>query len=89
MSETHLAIIARLSFRFAKTMPQTPHEYTVRTPETEAAYVAIYDAIQRDGVDERYNGRKKKYLYPGALRGNGLLHENGKTCTKMPLSTGS
>ncbi len=58
-------IIARLSFRLAKTMPQTPHEYTVRAPETEVDYVALYDAIQRDGVAERYGGRKKKYLYPG------------------------
>jgi hypothetical protein len=60
-----LAIIGRLSFRVAKTLPHIPHEYTVRSPETEADYVALFEAIQRDGVFERYAGRKKKYLYPG------------------------
>jgi hypothetical protein len=60
-----LSIIPRLSFRFAKTMPQTPHEYTVRSEATEEDYVALYHTVTQDGVDERYNGRKKKYLYPG------------------------
>ena len=60
-----LAIIARLPFRFAETMPQTPHEYTVRQPETEADYVALFDAIRQHGVDERYGGSERKYLYPG------------------------
>jgi hypothetical protein len=30
------AMIAALSFREAKTMPESPHEYVVRTPENEA-----------------------------------------------------
>jgi hypothetical protein len=64
MNET-LAAIANLSFRAAKTMPHIPHEYTVRSPETEPAYVALFAAIQERGVFERYEGRKKKYLYPG------------------------
>ena len=46
-------------------MPFIPHEYTVRSPETEADYVALFNAIQADGVFERYKGRKKRYLYPG------------------------
>jgi hypothetical protein len=29
--------ITALSFRVAKTMPECPHEYVVRTPENEAA----------------------------------------------------
>lgn len=60
-----LSIIGQLPFRVAKTMPHIPHEYTVRSAETEELYVALYNAIQSDGVYERYNGRKKKYLYPG------------------------
>jgi hypothetical protein len=61
----HLVIIGRLPFRVAKTMPHIPHEYAERSQETEAAYVALFNAIQNDGVVERYKGRKKKYLYPG------------------------
>jgi hypothetical protein len=41
------------------------HEYTVRSPETEADYVLLFEAIQRNGVFERWKGRKKRYLYPG------------------------
>jgi hypothetical protein len=67
LGQHHLEIISRLSWRFAKTMPETPHEYTVRgKPEgNEADYEALYHDIQQIGVDERHNGRKKKYLYPG------------------------
>jgi hypothetical protein len=60
-----LAIIGQLPFRFAKTMPHIPHEYTVRSPETEEAYVTLFNAIMTDGVYEYYKGRRKKYLYPG------------------------
>ena len=60
-----LVIIGRLPFRLAKTMPHIPHEYTVRSPETEPDYVALFNAIMVDGVYERYKGRRKKYLYPG------------------------
>ncbi len=60
-------IIGQLSFRAATTMPQIPHEYTVRgrPPGNERLYVALFNAIQQHGRDERYNRRKKKYLYPG------------------------
>jgi integrase len=67
-NENALSIISRLNFRFAKTMPQTPHEYTVREPEdeaTEADYIALFNTILADGIDERYGRGKKKYLYPG------------------------
>ena len=60
-----LAAITNLSFRFAKTMPHIPHEYTVRSPETEEAYVPLFNAIMADGVFEFYNGRTKRYRYPG------------------------
>lgn len=63
-------VIARLSFRFAKTMPDQPHEYTVRGPETEADYVTLAQAILDHGERERYvsaRGRAywNRYLYPG------------------------
>ena len=60
-----LIIIGRLAFRVAKTMPRIPHEYTVRSVATEADYVTLFNAITRDGHPECYNGRKRKYLYPG------------------------
>jgi len=44
--------IARVSWRFAKTMPQWPHEYTVRAwrPELEGEFVAFVALIRRDGT---------------------------------------
>jgi hypothetical protein len=48
------AVIARLSFRVAKTMPEIGHEYTVRSPETEADFVALFNAIQQHGIYERW-----------------------------------
>jgi len=59
------AVIESLSFRFARTMPEIPHEYVVRGPENEAAYVALFNAIMEHGVYERWAGRHKRYLYPG------------------------
>jgi hypothetical protein len=63
-----LAVIARLSWRAARPQPWGLHEYTVRSPETEAEFVLLFEAIQRDGVVERWRGRKKKYLHPGDNR---------------------
>ena len=59
------AVIGSLTFRFAKTMPEIPHEYVVCSPDNEAAYVALFSAIMEDGVYERWAGRYKRYLYPG------------------------
>lgn len=42
--------IAALSFRVAKTMPECPHEYVVRTPENEADYVALFNLIVERGA---------------------------------------
>jgi len=45
--------------------PKFPHEYVVRSPDSEAAYVALFNAIMEHGVCERWAGRDKRYLYPG------------------------
>jgi len=58
-------VIESLSFRVARTMPEIPHEYIVRSPDNEAAYVALFNAIMEHGVCERWAGRYKRYLYPG------------------------
>src|SRR5262245_17415025 len=53
MTDEILAVIGRLSFRVAKTMPQIPHQYTVRQEAAaEADYVALHRAIREDGVIE-------------------------------------
>jgi hypothetical protein len=57
--------ITALTFRVAKTMPEAPHEYVVRTPENEAAYVALFNLIVEHGVQERWGRRKYQYFYPG------------------------
>jgi hypothetical protein len=61
-----LAVIGRLSFQFAHTMADLPHEYTVRRKaQDDADYVALYEAIMAHGVLERWRGKKARYLYPG------------------------
>src|SRR4051794_17718164 len=58
------AVINSLSFRFARTMPEIPHEYVVRSPDNEAAYVALFTAIMGHGVYERWAGRRRDTIRP-------------------------
>jgi hypothetical protein len=59
-----LEAIARLDFVFAKTMPELPHEYTVRRrARDDADYVALYFAVMYDGRLE-YWGKDGKKFYP-------------------------
>jgi hypothetical protein len=55
----------RLTFKFAKTMPQIPHFYTVRTAENEADFVALFHTIRQNGLDERWGRRTFRYWYAG------------------------
>jgi hypothetical protein len=57
------ALIGRLVFVFAKTMPEHPHEYVVRTAENEADYVTLAQAILDHGLRERYVPEKPKRPY--------------------------
>jgi hypothetical protein len=61
--------IAALSFREAKTMPESPHEYVVRTPENEAAYVALFNLIVEQGVHEKW-GRYRISIGTLVMAGN-------------------
>lgn len=64
--ELILAAIRRLDFVFAKTMPDLPHEYTMRRKARDLAdYVLLFEAIHEHGVRERWRGRADPYLYPG------------------------
>jgi hypothetical protein len=44
--------IAEVRWQFAKTMPQWPHEYTVRKwrPDREREFFAFVELIRRDGI---------------------------------------
>ena len=53
--------LARLAFKFAKSMPEAPHEYVVRTAENEDAYVELFHTIHREGEFQRFQGRRYKY----------------------------
>ena len=57
--------LSRLEFRFAKTMPETPHWYVVRSTANEADYVALFHVIQEKGVPEKFGARRYRYWYPG------------------------
>jgi hypothetical protein len=54
-----------LPFRFAKTMPEVPHWYIMRSPEIEAVYVRLFHAIHQHGYTGTFRGRKNKYLELG------------------------
>ncbi len=57
-------IIVRLAWRPARTMPQIPHEYTVREEaRDEADYWVLHQVIARHGMIERWHGGK---VYGGA-----------------------
>lgn len=61
-----LAVIDRLDWTFAKTMPENPHEYTIRDKARDPAdFARLYAAIEEHGSWERWNGRRYRYLYPG------------------------
>ena len=54
-----------LRFRFAKTMPEIPHEYVVRSPENETDYAELFDIIRREGRIEKWRGQPYRYWYRG------------------------
>ena len=59
------ALIERLVFVFAKTMPENPHEYVVRASENEVDYARLYNAVKDHGRSEKWGRRRYLYLYPG------------------------
>lgn len=63
-----LAVIGRLKFVFARTMPENPHEYTIRAKDDEAAaavFGRLYTWIGELGRVERWGKNRYRYLYPG------------------------
>jgi hypothetical protein len=57
-----------LKFQFAKTMPDIPHFYVVRSPDNEADYVKLFTLIGEQGVWGEFQGRRYQYLYLGGWK---------------------
>ena len=55
-----------LSWTFAKTMPECPHEYIVRGKTAdEETYFAMYRAIEAHGEWREWYDNKYQYYHPG------------------------
>jgi hypothetical protein len=57
--------ISALSFRFAKTMKDAPHEYVIRSQENAEAYTELFKLIGENAVPEEWRGRTYGYWYAG------------------------
>ncbi len=58
------AVLERAEWRFAKTMPENPHWYTLRKAWTDdGAFVEAVEFIRRHGVVERYPDPEKGRKY--------------------------
>jgi integrase len=58
-----------LKFKFAKTMPDSPHFYVVRDAQNNIEYEQLFARITQEGVWEEWqDGRQYKYLSLGSWR---------------------
>ena len=57
--------IESVRWQFAKTMPECPHEYTVKhwRPDKYADYEWFAKMIYKHGKDEMFGSKKYRYLY--------------------------
>ena len=70
-----LPVIDRLRFRFARSMPQIPHEYTLRLETgNDDDYVALYDAVMQSEIVAAWQGTKGTVKNQKPLR---YLHAGG------------
>jgi uncharacterized protein YjlB len=57
---------ASLTWTYAKTMPQNPHEYIVRGKTAdEDTYCAMFRTIEERGEWGSWNDEKYQYFHPG------------------------
>jgi hypothetical protein len=60
--------IGQVRWQFAKTMPQWPHEYTVREwrPDLDRQFAALADMIRTEGIANRGRGTplRPRYHHP-------------------------
>jgi integrase len=57
-----------LKFKFAKTMPEIPHFYVVRSAANNTEYEQLFARIDREGVWEEFQGKQYQYLYLGGWK---------------------
>jgi len=59
-----LEFIQTSQWRFAKTMPEHPHEYVVRNwrPDRELSFERFVMVIRERGYDEQFSGVPYRYL---------------------------
>ena len=56
-----------LKFKFAKTMPDSPHFYVVRSAKNNAEYQALSERIAKEGIMEEWkDGKQYRYWYDPA-----------------------
>jgi len=61
--EGYAQFVAENTWRFAKTMPQCPHWYVVRSEQNDAPFAEAVLFIRENGFDCRWmNGPMRKYL---------------------------
>ena len=60
--ETLQSFIASRQWVFAKTMPQWPHEYTVRRDANDAEFVEAARLIREHGYHERWGSYNHTYF---------------------------
>lgn len=62
-------LINENKWRFAKTMPQHPHEYTLRdTWKNQADFVNLVLFIREHGVKEKFGKTTYTYLYLDGMK---------------------
>ena len=55
--------LANAKFKFASTMPLTPHEYTLRKDWDSNEFDKVVVYIRENGVQERFENRDYTYFY--------------------------
>jgi len=57
--------VDNIHWTYAKTMPQWPHWYIVRSPNNEEIFLALHSAIREHGEWELFYKISRQYLYLG------------------------
>lgn len=83
--------IAQVYWRFAKTMPQWPHEYTVRNwrPDLEAEFFAFVELIRRESSSPGHRMLNTPGIVTATYRSMaGSTGRWARRCTRPLSSTG-
>lgn len=79
------ALLAAAEWIFAKTMPQNPHEYTLRRDWDDDDFVFVVEYIRKHGYPGSFGGRTYIYLDAGDhfhwTMGAPINNADGTPCT--------